>query len=338
MNSSRSITLLVIVTLVWGTQHAVTKSIVVGVGSSVATLTLYRFLLAAIVSSIHSLSHDCGKEKLISLVYNTRDILRLPVRNSFYRTNAIANWRWGVELGFWMFLGYALQGISLKYTTAQRSGFLLYLNVKFVPFFARLFYGREIKKATWLSAFGAFFGTALLANDRTVQTALRIGDALSIFSAAASAMFILRLESASRVTLNARSLNATCLWSVTVLAFLWVIFESFQAEYQRSEMNFDLRAAVKAILITTQKNINETISAIAYLGLVATFFANYLQTVAQKSITAERACLIYSMDPVYGAIFSYFLLGERLCLQGIIGAGIVFISSVSNIFYDFSAR
>lgn len=222
----------------------------------------------------------------------------------------------------------------MKYTTAQRSGFLLYLNVKFVPFFARLFYGREIKRATWISAFGAFIGTALISSDRT---ALRIGDALSIFSAAASAMFILRLETASKVTLDARSLNATCLWSVTVLAALWVIFESFQTEYQRSEMNFDLRAGVKAIFISIQNNVDGNISAIAYLSLVATFFANYLQTVAQKGVTAERACLIYSMDPVYSAIFSYIFLGERLCLQGIIGAGIVFVSSVSNILYDFSA-
>lgn len=103
-------------------------------------------------------------------------------------------------------------------------------------------------------------------------------------------------------------------------------------------MNFDVRTGVKTFFTSIKNDINENTSAIVYLSLVATFFANYIQTVAQKGVTAERACLIYSMDPVYSAIFSYLFLGETLCLQGIIGAGIVFISSVSNVLYDFSAR
>lgn len=54
-------------------------------------------------------------------------------------------------MGFWMLLGYAFQAIGLEYTTAQRSGFLLYLNVKFVPFFAKVLLDRSISVLTWAS-------------------------------------------------------------------------------------------------------------------------------------------------------------------------------------------
>ena len=36
-----------------------------------------------------------------------------------------------------------------------------------------------------------------------------------------------------------------------------------------------------------------------YLGLFTTGVCNYLQTIGQKDIPAERAAIIYSMDPVY---------------------------------------
>lgn len=44
-----------------------------------------------------------------------------------------------------------------------------------------------------------------------------------------------------------------------------------------------------------------------YLGLFTTALCNYLQTIGQKDIPAERAAVIYSMDPVYaGKYFPVF--------------------------------
>ena len=36
---------------------------------------------------------------------------------------ALLSWRYGTELGIYMFLGYAFQAIGLETTTASRSGF-----------------------------------------------------------------------------------------------------------------------------------------------------------------------------------------------------------------------
>ena len=47
---------------------------------------------------------------------------------------------------------------------------------------------------------------------------------------------------------------------------------------------------------------------ILYLGLFTTGVCNYLQTIGQKDISAEKAAVIYSMDPVYGGNYIDFIL------------------------------
>ena len=74
-----------------------------------------------------------------------------------------------------------------------------------------------------------------------------------------------------------------------------------------------------------------------YLGGVTTALANWIQTKAQRDVTAERASVIYAMDPVYGAIFSYFLLGETLNgVPGWIGAGLITVAAATNALLDVS--
>ena len=60
-----------------------------------------------------------------------------------------------------------LQAVGLQLTSASRSAFLLYLNVKLVPVLAFLLYGRQIAARTWASAAVAVAGTTLLSFDGT---------------------------------------------------------------------------------------------------------------------------------------------------------------------------
>lgn len=62
---------------------------------------------------------------------------------------------------------------------------------------------------------------------------------------------------------------------------------------------------------------------IGYLAVVTTALTNWLQAVGQRSVPAERAAVIYAMDPVYAAGFAYLLLGETLGPAGLVGAGII---------------
>uniref|UniRef100_A0A7S4RIW6 EamA domain-containing protein n=2 Tax=Ditylum brightwellii TaxID=49249 RepID=A0A7S4RIW6_9STRA len=247
---------------------------------------------------------------------------------------ALRAWRWGLEMGIWMFLGYAFQAVGLVFTTAQRAGFLLYLNVKFVPFFARILLGRKISIPTWASAFTALMGTALLSFDGTT-VGFNVGDAWSVAAAAASAMFILRLETATAKVSDSSALNAACLWTVAGATLVWSLVDGLVTKLSTPSIASSLLEYTAANII--QVGMSHPV-AIVYLGGVTTALANYIQTRAQKNVTAERASLIYAMDPVYGAVFARFFLGETLGPLGIGGAGLITVAAATNAFLDLGKK
>ena len=286
--------------------------------SDPATFSLLRFGVAALLASPYTPG------------------LRMPATSSDEKVESVKNndseespsvgttWRWGAEMGLWMFLGFSFQAIGLGFTTAQRSGFLLYLNVKFVPFLARVLFGREISTATWLSAVVAFAGTGLLAMGPDLALDLNVGDFWSIAAAAASAMFILRLERASQKATDAAALNSACLWTVATLAAAWTFLQG--------------RSTTLTIMWNDVVNIATSHPLeLIYLSGITTALANWIQSKAQRDVSAERASVIYAMDPVYGAFFASWLLGESLNgIQGWVGAGLITVAAATNAFLDLS--
>ena len=74
---------------------------------------------------------------------------------------------------------------------------------------------------------------------------------------------------------------------------------------------------------------------IAYLALVTTAVAQWLQAYGQSRVSAQDAALIYALDPVYAAGFSYVLLGERLGPQGFAGVLVVLLAVAISRHSDF---
>ncbi len=166
--------------------------------------------------------------------------------------------------------------------------------------------------ATWLSALTALLGTALLTFDGSNYD-FNIGDGWSIAAAAASAIFILRLEFATKQVNSSAKLNSYSLWIVTTGALIWCLLEGILSQqththdiignFNTADISNNLMMIVSSVQSTWNK-VGETISShpleLIYLGGFATAFANYLQTKAQKGISAERASVLYALDPVYG--------------------------------------
>jgi drug/metabolite transporter (DMT)-like permease len=234
-------------------------------------------------------------------------------------------------------LGFAFQSIGLQYTTASKSGFLLYLNVKLVPLLAFVLLGRPVSASTMASAVAAFLGTFLLAtNGRSLGamvardggdgTGLNVGDAWSVAAAAASAMFILRLERAALQVPDAAALNAACLWMVALLSGLWIALPSF------GPFHADHNPTVLADILSLLRAHGPEL---LYLSVVTTALANWIQTIAQRNVPAERASIIYAMDPVYGAAFAHFWLGENLAGPAAwAGAALITAAAAANALLD----
>ncbi|CAB9523668.1 EamA-like transporter family [Seminavis robusta] len=311
------------VAIIWGSQHAVVKMVVDD--AQAGPFTLLRFAIGAIIATVPMLWINTSQEEHPDHQQGKNAINfdnNLQLQDSAHTNGTVTVLRWGAEMGFWMFLGFAFQAIGLATTTAQRSGFLLYLNVKFVPFFAFLLFGRQISLPTWISALTAFCGTALLAYDGT-SWSLNQGDLWSMAAAAASAMYILRLDTAANAVgdNNSVALNAACLWMVTLLSAIW----SFAVTGDDNTVQL-----VPQLMHIIKSHPWE----LFYLSAVTTALANYIQTLSQKEVSAERASVIYAMDPVYGAAFSNVLLGESLSSLGLVGAGLITAAAATNALMD----
>jgi drug/metabolite transporter (DMT)-like permease len=392
------------VAILWGSQHAVIKTILMNNDDMInhdsqngpANLLLLRFGLAALLALASKLLPTRRMpEEDEELLPETTELLSTEAAAaaavgtmeennhhgeqlssfSFLSIDA-STWRWGIELGIYMFLGFLFQAIGLQYTTAQKSAFLLYLNVKFVPFLGLLLYGRPITTLTFTSALAAFVGTTLLATGSSSSTTIidesslssaaaasaasswNVGDAWTMAAAAASAMFILRLEKATTTTTttshhnandeekttqnvvpSAVDLNAASLVVVTILSGLWSLLSTTALPMWPD--NGD--AATTGAMATSSSSSLWTMAStfpiqLLYLGGITTALSNWIQTRAQKYVPAERAALIYSLDPVYGAIFSYLLLHERLeSAAAVVGAGLITVAAATNAYLELFA-
>ncbi|KAL1523058.1 hypothetical protein AB1Y20_018018 [Prymnesium parvum] len=306
------------VTVIWGSQHAVIKDLVAACPP--AAINAIRFTVAAALASpwlpgapwSHPTTLPPPSEALAETP--TAPTSASSGREVAPESDEVwATWRAGVELGGWMFAGYALQAFGLQFTTASRSAFLLYLNVKLVPLFALVFYGRRSDAKTWLSALIAFGGTTLLSYDGAPPN---VGDAFSLAAAAASALFILRLEEASRAHEPA-ALNAATLACSAAFCVAWACA--------------DLATLDPQIASSIPSRLADLAPELLYLSVVTTAVANWLQTYGQAEVRAQDAAVIYSLDPVYGAAFSWVLLNERLGIQGFAGAALVLLAvTISN--------
>ena len=107
-------------TLIWGSQHAIMKDVVVE--ASPASVNAARFVVAA-AFALPWAPGAPWRPAPAAAPTSAGPGSKAPVSRT---------WAAGAELGFWTFLGFALQAVGLQLTTASRSAFLLYLNVKLV--------------------------------------------------------------------------------------------------------------------------------------------------------------------------------------------------------------
>ena len=258
---------LVLVTAIWGTTFPV---IIVTVSEVSASLLVFvRFMLAALVAT--------GVARTV----------RLPMGR-------------GLELGLWLWLGYACQAHGLQYTSVGRSAFITSVSVVLVPVFAGAL-GRKVPAAVWLSAVLALSGVALLTADGGPPNK---GDAWTVVTAVAYAWFVIRLEfHASREP--ALTLAAAQLWGVVPFAAAWVVADA---------MFGSLRAPATA---------TPPWLAVVYLALVATALTAWLQTEGQQRVPAPQAGVIYTMEPLWAAVLGALFLGERPGAAGVCGAALI---------------
>lgn len=211
-------------------------------------------------------------------------------------------WRDGALLGLVALASYATQAIGLEFISANRSAFLTSLNVLMVPFLGLLWGGRlsvQIVSAAVL----ACIGIGLMSWEGGSNL---LGDGLTVAGAFAYAVYVILL---SRLIKNheSRTLVAT---QIVVMAFIGVIWLLITHPSGRALIMLGIQA-------------RPVWPSLLYLGVVASAGMLFLQAVGQRHVSAERAAVIYAMEPVFASLFAWLWLRETLGARGLVGGALV---------------
>lgn len=264
---------LVAVTFIWGSTFVVVKNALEDI-STLLFLAL-RFSLAAVALAC---------------------ILGPRVRAAGRLAYSIKG---GVIVGFFLWCGYVLQTIGLRYTSPSKAGFLTGLAIPMVPLLAALAYR---KAPRWIELTGvgvAAVGMGLMTLRADVFEIGR-GDLLIVCSAVAWAVHIVSLGHFA----EKGNVAAIALTQIAVSALL-SLFACTWMEPARVSWT---PAVWFALLVTS---------------LFATALAFSVQTWAQKHSTPTRTALIFALEGVFAWLTSFFLTGELLPARAVFGAGLI---------------
>jgi drug/metabolite transporter (DMT)-like permease len=211
----------------------------------------------------------------------------------------------GVRLGFFMFCGYAFQTAGLRHTTASNSGFITGSSVVLVPLILALFWGKRVTLWVYFGTLAAASGLYLLTVPLTGVAHLNQGDVLTFFAAMSYAVHIILVGE------YAREHSAAALGVLQVLACALLAWLTALAAHA-------IRWQPMRFHSTSQLWIG-----IAVCAVLATSVAFSLQLWAQQYTSPSHAAILFTLEPVFAVVTSYVVLGERLGLRSLSGAGLV---------------
>jgi len=211
----------------------------------------------------------------------------------------------GVLLGTALFLAYAFQTFALTATSASITAFITGLFVIFVPVLSSVFLRKLPRQEAMIGVVFATIGLAFI----TLQGKFLVsfGEFLALVCAFFIAIHIILTDKLSR----RNDFGLLTLVQVNMVALFSLIFSFF----------LDLR------VIPIQFN-NQLIFSLIINSVFATFVAFIVQTSMQKYTTPTKAAIIFIMEPVSSAFFSYWIGGELLTAKQYVGTSFILFAMV----------
>ncbi len=229
----------------------------------------------------------------------------------------------GSVLGFFYFAGFTAQSLGLNLTTATKSGFITGTFVVFIPILQLIIERRRPKWFNMISVFLVLVGLIMLSSKgenvldfiKQLGSDFNFGDLLTLLCALLFAFQVVYVDVFTKkfdyLPMVFVQLLITGLGGF-ILSFIFSV----------------------ASLETIKLTINTTvITAILYTAIFASIIATVIQLKFQKIVSPTKAGVIFSIEPIFAAVFAYFLLSEKISNFGLIGCVLIFIGLiVSEVF------
>ena len=208
----------------------------------------------------------------------------------------------GAILGVVLFLAYAFQTVALKYSPATIVGFLTGLNVIFTPILSAFLLKKIPRIYSQIGAVLSFIGVMLMSFNKNLT--ISTGEILTIICAVFVAIQIILTDKYSRK----HDTYLLTVVEITTMSILSTAVSLFSEPY----------------LIPKHWSLY-LIASFIVTSVFATVYAFVIQNTAQKYTTPTKTAIIFIMEPVFSAIFSYLIGKEALSERVYLGGAIMFL-------------
>jgi drug/metabolite transporter (DMT)-like permease len=202
----------------------------------------------------------------------------------------------GIGLGTVLGLGYIAQTYGLRYTSAAISGFITGMFVVLTPVMSWILLRRKTNRNTWMVVALATAGLALLSLN---GWSVGIGELLTLGCAIFFAIHIVGLGE----------------WSAQYEPYTFALLQIATVGI------ISLIAAIPEGIAVPPNT--EVWGVVAITGVLATAVAFFIQTWAQSLISATRAAVVMTMEPVFAGLFAVIIGGDQLTLRTVVGAACI---------------
>jgi len=252
---------LLIIVIIWGSTFALIKGVIDLIPPY--TYLTYRFLLASLI--------------LILIFWKRMKEINIMILKK------------GSLIGIFLFLGYALQTVGIKYTTATKAGFITGLSVVLVPIISHFFIKEKVSRNSVIGVIFAFIGLWFL--NYNSSFIFNLGDFLVLLCAFSFAMHIIS------VGLFSKKVDYILL-AITQITVVFLLSLFMALIFERPAIHLSYSPGIWWSIVIT--------------GIFATALAFYMQNRFQQYSTATKTAIIFSGEPIFAAVFAYFLLGEKI--------------------------
>lgn len=208
-----------------------------------------------------------------------------------------------------LFLVYLLSVIGIRNTTASRASFYCCLAVILVPFVSRILLKTKISKKSMLYTGICTLGIFFTAFSSSGKFGVNFGDILCI-SCSIAVAFQIVLNEKYLLGKDATLLTILEMYIVAIIGFIVAFF--FEA--------FPTSISPKSFY------------SLIFMGILCTGFAYWVQTSCQKFISSVEVAIIFSLEPIFGVVISWLVLGEYLTSKGIIGGILIILALIMSQF------
>lgn len=232
---------------------------------------------------------------LVALRFGIAFLVCAAVFYKQFRSIHFVTLKYGFILGFLLFAVSASVILGLKTTSASHAGFLASLTVIFIPLLSIILFKERLSYRLIISSLIAITGIGLLTLNN--KLAIHSGDLLCVLAALLYAFHIIVTGIAAKVT-NTLQLG------ILQLGFAGGFGGLFALIFEKPQL----------------PSTKESWIAVLVLSIVCSGFGYIIQSIAQKYTTPTHTGLIFSLEPVFAALFAYLFMNELLPLKGYVGA------------------